>query len=437
MIDTFFGAYRNASDTRFGWFSNVSALAIVGSAITITGPAHAQELLGENDDIGANLSEYEPVPVRIGPFEVFPRIDAELEYNDNVFAADGKELDDFIVSIVPAIVAQDRREDRVITFGLLAGVDKYLRNTFDTQFRGRASAEARWGLGTGTRPFVSAMVRQNNSRGQLEDEARFVAQPVKITTLEANGGLARDFGRFTGTAEATVVGTSFDGTFAINGDLVNIGLRDYQSYTGRLQLAYSRSDNQRVFGEIILLKQNFDSVGADGQVLPGTLGLNRSSEGFRIQAGYSRRLTQLLSFTGRVGYLRQSFDAPEIGVVGGVAFEGELDWRPTALTQVRASALRAIDQRNNPLLAGALRTEFAGGIDHELLRNLSLFANARFAFVELREADDTVTEWNANAGARYRFDRNWSLAGQIERFQRDSLFDFSQNRAIISVRYNY
>ena len=413
-----------------------AAAAGICAGALFSGSASAQVLNDDLGRIGANLSEFDPVPIRVGTFELFPRIDAELEYNDNILATDLAVVDDVVLSFVPAVIARDRRPDREILIGLQAGADFYLGNTFNNQFRGEANGAVRLGLGTGTRPFFGVEISRNNSRGQPDDDVRLVAQPITVSRLETNAGIERDFNRFTGIVEATARLVSYDGAFNIDGRAFDVGFRDNRIYEGRAQLSYSRSDNQRVFVEAIFNDQSFNGVSNDPN-LPINLRQDRSSSGFRLQAGYARQLTNLLRLRLRAGYLRQDFDSPAFGTVSGVSFDGDIAWRPTPLTIVNAGLRRSIDQRTNPLFSGGLRTEAWFAVEHELLRNMTLTGRGRYGWVDDISTVDTVTEYNIAAGARYRLDRHWSLAVNVERFERNELFPFEQNRAILSARYNF
>lgn len=405
-------------------------------APVVTDPLAAQSGANSLDRIGANKSEYSPVPLQWNGFEIFPRVDVELEFNDNIFATDLNPAEDLIVSVVPSLTARDRRENRELIVRAQLGIDTYLDQTIDEQFRGILEGRARLGLGTLTRPYFGASVRRNNSRGQLDDSLRFVAQPIEITQIRTNLGVERDVGPFTATIEGDATSYSYNSTSDVQGNDLAFGFRDNRIFNVRTQLAYSQSDNQRIFVELALNEQNFDGGGLVAG-LPSNVLLDRSSSGYRAQIGYQRRLTNLLDFTVRAGYLRQNFDVASFGSVEGISLESDLTWRPTPLTFLNFRALRAIDQQLNPLFSGGLRTEISSNVEHELLRNMTLAAGGRYSWIDIGQGFETIKEWNAYVAARYRFDRHWSLGLQAERFQRDDTFGFEQNRAILSARYNF
>ncbi|MGB3472819.1 MAG: outer membrane beta-barrel protein [Erythrobacter sp.] len=411
-------------------------VAAVLAASTSGTPLAAQNNNNSLNRIGSNESEYAPVPLRWNGFEIYPRIDVELEFNDNIFATDVNPAEDFVVSVVPALTARDRIEDREIVVRAQLGIDTYLDQTIDEQFRGILEGRARLGLGTLTRPYFGASFIRNNSRGQLDDSLRFVAQPIEITQIRSNLGVERDFGPITATLEGDATSFSYSSATDVQGNDLAFGFRDNRIFNVRTQLAYAQSDNQRIFVEVALNQQDFDGPGISTG-LPADSLVDRSSSGYRVQVGYQRRLTNLLDLTARAGYLRQNFDDPTFGSVEGLSLEGDLTWRPTPLTFINLRALRAIDQQINPLFSGGLRTEISANVDHELLRNMTLAAGGRYSWIDLGEGFSTIREWNAFLAARYRFNRHWSLGLQAERFQRDDVFGFEQNRAILSARYNF
>src|SRR3990170_5356431 len=285
--------------------------------------------------------EYRQEPIRVGAFEIFPSVETEIEYNDNIFATDAAKREDAGLSISPAITARDQRSDRELFVRARAGVETYLDGTFDTQAFGSLEGRARFGLGTLTRPFFGAEIRHNSTQnGSAEDEFRYVAQPIKTTTIRGNAGLQRDFGRITAEIEGRANRTQFDGSFVLENVEYDASFRDYESYSGRAQLSYSRSGNQRIYVSIDVNQQEFGPPPFD-PALPAILLIDRSSYGYRAEIGFSRQVTDLLLLDGRIGYLRQNYDDPTIPTVSGLSFQGSALYNPTPLTTLRVTALRA------------------------------------------------------------------------------------------------
>ncbi|MDT0574573.1 outer membrane beta-barrel protein [Croceicoccus sp. F390] len=400
--------------------------------------------VAQAQDIGENTGRssggptgYEPVPFYVGQFQVFPQIDGQIEYNDNIRGSEIAAVDDFIVSITPAIFAEDRRADREIFLSGRLGFDTYLQGSRNDQLRGELKGRYRGGLGSLTKPFGSFEISANNSQSRTEDDdLRDLAQPITVTTLRANGGLEQIFGPLIGTVEADFSSADYSGTILVGGDEVEMNFRDNVRYVGRVQLAYQRSQNQRIFVEAIFNK--FDFEGAAPELdLPANLGLDRSSSGVRLQAGFRREVTRLVSVIAKVGYLQQSFEDPRLSSISGLSFEGNAELNPTPLTRIELSALRAIDQSANPLLTGRLRTQFSTRLQHELRRDIVLSASARYARITRQSLDQDVAEWEVAGTARYRLTPQWSLALRGEHFERDQAFAFAQNRVMTSVRYNF
>ncbi len=381
--------------------------------------------------------EYGQEPIRIGGIEIFPSFDIDAEYNDNIFGSSQLKSDDVVFSVSPAVTVFDRRADRDVTLRARAGVDVYASGSYDPQFFGSLDGSARLRKGTITRPYFGAGISRNSSRGRSDSEDfLFVAQPVSITTLRANAGVERDFGPFTADIEARGTRTQFDGNFRFNNQIIDVGFRDYNVYSGRAQLSYSQSPNQRLYVSVEANKQDFASPVLTPGV-PAFLLTNRSSDGYRIEVGIARQVTDLILLDARIGYLKQNFDDPAIGSTSGLAFQASATYNPTALTTIKATALRAVDNSSNPLSAGLVRTEFQLRVDHELRRNVILTGTARYGLLNQSILGGDAKEFSAAAEARYLVNKRWSITARVEHYDRSGFFGFAQKRAKIGVRYNF
>lgn len=400
--------------------------------------AHAQNVPLQGASVfDRTQPEYRQEPVRWGSLDIFPSIQLDTEYSDNVFAAPAAPADDIVLSVAPSVIVREQRADRDLFIQAKVGVETYASGTIDDQLLGSLEGRLRLRQGRLTRPYVSFGIARNTTRGRdAVDDFLFIAQPIAVTSYRSGIGLERDFGPFTLDVEGRAARTQFDGDIVFQNQLLDVGFRDFENYIGRAQFSYSQSPNQRIFVSFEANRQNF-SEPSENSALPEFLGLDRSSDGYRAEVGLARQVTDLLMVDARVGYLQQSFDDPTLRSASGVSLQASAAYNPTPLTTIRATAVRAVDTTSNPLSAGLVRTEASFRIDHELLRNLVVTATGRVARFDQNEIGADATEWTAALETRYLLNRRWVITSRFEHFERDGFFGFSQNRFKISLRYRF
>lgn len=380
--------------------------------------------------------EYATPPLNLGGFEVSPRIEVQTEYVDNLFASDVVKVDDVILSITPQATIRDRRPDREFRLDLSAGYAMYLDNQVDDRLQMRARGNARFGLGTRTRPFFGGFFQQNDSTNRNFEEFRDTTQPISLTTLGGNAGVEQDFGPLIATAEGRYERTEYSGDDFIAGIPFDSGFRDFSLTSGRFRLAYSVNPAQRVYAQVELNARDYGDV-TGVPTAPGVFVADRSSDGVTVRVGYARQITELLLLDVSAGYLRQDFDDPAFAAISTASFDANLFYSPSALTRLQLRASRTIDETVNPFFSGLLRTEFAVAIEHELRRNLVLSAEARYTVIDAGETAGEGEEYRLSAQARYFVSPRWSLRGRAEHFSRSGVFEGSQNRLMVAAMYNF
>lgn len=380
--------------------------------------------------------EYSTPPLTVGAFEISPRIEAQVEFFDNLFASDLLDVDDVVTAIKPSVAIADRRSDREIRLNLATGFETYLNGQASDRFQASATGRARFGIGTLTRPFFAFEMRLNDSGSLSLSESGNIAQPLRVFSAGANGGLEREFGPFVARLEGRYKTNSYNGDIVVNGARFDGSFRDYDVYGGRARLAYSVNPAQRIYVEARFDRFDY-AVANNPPAFPAFFLRDRSADNFSVRAGYERQITELLQIDVNAGYAQQLYDDPVQPRIRAFSFEANAYYSPTPLTRLRLQALRSIDDTVNPLFSSFLRTEAALYVEHELRRNVVLTAQGRYSTFAAGGGVRLGDEYQVSAGARYFISPRWSLRVRGEHFERTGVFPGSQNRGLLGVVYNF
>ncbi len=380
--------------------------------------------------------EFTAAPIRAGGLDLTPTIDVSAEYNDNIFFQSLDPTGGFVTSVDLGLVGRDVRPDRAITLRLVAGYDAYLEHSNENRLNLLASADARWGLGTRTRYHVGGEVNRADERRRDITSFTDSPDPVTYTSLRANAGLEQDFGPIRASLDANARSVMYDGSIVIGEQTVDLGFRDFEVYGAQGRVSYSAGGSQRIYLQVSADDRNYARLAAAPEI-PETFSLDRSSQGLRIEGGFSHQISELLFVDLRAGYLTQDFADPALPTVEGLAFEGNLLWNVTPLTSFELAGARRVDETVDPNLSGLVRTEVSGRVDHELLRNLILTLNGQYAHLSQVGSTSNFDEWAAGFSVQYLVNRKWALTLDTDHFERSSTFSIKQNRIVTGLRFSF
>ncbi len=408
-----------------------AALCVPVSAVSAQSDRQAQSVAERN------APEFSSEPIPVGNFQMFPSINLDVEYNDNIFATNANERDDAIISLRPDVLLVDRRNDRETRINAFANIRQFVDTSSENAEQFGLNASTRRGIGTGFEYNLGVRAERNfEQRRDIDSFDVATSEAIAFTNLVANAGVAKEFGPLRLSFDGRVRAVRFEGDIDVGGTVFDLSFRDLETYRGTVRASFARSRDQRFYVQGSIDKRDTQLAPLFEEFVVVDF-IDRSSDGFRLEAGYGQQLTELLYLDVRAGYLQQNFDDPSLNTIDGLSFQADVLWNVTPLTSVLFSALRQVDETLNPRFTGLLRTEGRVQVEHELLRNLVLTGRVGYADLNLGNSDQDGRRWNVGLLADYRLDRNWSFLIEANYFDRTGLNVFTQNSVSASVRYSF
>ena len=378
--------------------------------------------------------DYQAAGIPVGSLTFFPKIEGDIEYNDNIYATSTGEVSDEIFRIKPQAMLESNWSRHFVDLYGSATANEYANHTTENT--------TDWDLGSDGRLDIV--------RGS---DLRIGAEASKLTVPRTSAGSPFDALR--------PVQYYYDAAYLIAEREVN---RIKMSFKGD----WDRYDYFNVpaigGGTIIETDQNHDQFDADGRVdyalspatawfaeldgnwrpyhLPGILTPARTSNGITALTGANFEITNLIRGEIGVGYLRQDYQSAAYKTVGGLALRGKLEWFPTELTTVTVTGTRSVQDAAVLGAGGYLTTDFGAQVDHELLRNVILTADATYGHDTYNGVDRTDNRYTAGISATYLLNRRVGLnAGYVYFKQTSSGVDhggtFAVNRLMAGVVLQY
>lgn len=370
---------------------------------------------------GQEVGPYDPLGIRAGPFLIYPSLSVAEVYDDNVFATDNNTDDDLITLIEPQVRAESNFSRHRLGFTAGSQVAFHINEEDEDYQDFFVSTDGR--LDITRQNFVNAelqFARDHTDRDDPEDEG----DRDELEELDRYGGevsFTQLFNRLNFRLTGRAIRTAFDSADQADRDLV--------SYDALFRTGFFVSPRINTFVQGLYNIQDRDRS-------EDFNGFDRDSEGWGLSAGAAVDLTNLLVGEFSVGYRRQSFDEDDFDDEDGIGYDIDLTWTPTLLTTVGLRGGGDFRPTQQDEAESNFRSTVGLGVQHELLRNVLLAANADYTRDEFSGVDRTDDTIAVGAGASYLLNRNFSVDAGYTFTKRWSDFDdeeFDRNRVRIGV----
>jgi hypothetical protein len=408
---------------------------LLGAVLTLAGGAAARAQSVGNELAGADQATdnfrrdrnvsvlerphpgYEALGVNLGGFMLWPKVTALTEYNDNVFATGLDQVDDVVFQVKPQLTLTSDWPRHWFQAHASGTINRFASETDQNSNDYSFGADGRLDiLRTAHLTGGLDVSRLTEPRTSAGTEGQPAPVQYRQTTVYVSGD--RTFNRL--KLSGRLQWTKYD-YLEIAGNFPQQDQdRQVTVVTGRAD--YAVTPDTAVFVEITGNDRNYrlsSSPLVDGApVFPGFV--NRDAKGVGGLVGANFDIAALVRGEIGVGYQRQDYKDDVFHDYSGLGARAKVEWFPTQLTTVTATATRSVE---DAALAGAssyLSTNLGLRVDHELLRNLIVSATGTFGDDDYRGIDRQDKRVGAGLSASYLMNRRVGLTVAYNHFKNDS-----------------
>ena len=346
--------------------------------------------------------ELDPLGVHAGGFFIYPHLGLQEFYNDNIFATDSNEEDDFITLISPRVDVTSDWTRHAFDLYAKAAIARYADQTdedfedFSVGTNGRLDITQRAKLRAGV-----SYDRLHEGRGSPDDVGgRTALEPTLFDVGSVFLTYQQWLGRFLLESGGEVYRLAYDNVGTEAGGIIINDDRDRSLYAGHLKMGYEFMPGYTAFARGEVDYRQYDDLCCRGALF------DRDSDGYLIEVGTDFDVTAVLFGDVAIGYRSQDYDDPRFDTIGDVAGRASLTWNPTGLTTVSALITRGeVIETTQSASAAIFNTEGRVTVDHELLRNLLLRAVVSVSDDDFQDVDRSDTYVRAGFGAKYLMNR--------------------------------
>lgn len=406
------------------------AVATAGESVAQSSIAAAQrqsvDMFARDRGVGVReraRPEYEALGVGAGAFTIFPKLQLDAEYNDNVFASETDKQDDFVFRIRPEVSAESdwsRHSFQAYARSLISrNADFDSENTADWTVGARGRLDVVRGSSVSAGAEYGHLTEPRTSTNTAQSSA----EPIEYDLASAYLGAVRAKGRLRVSGRADVRSWDYEDGLTAAGDVIDQSARNRTNFSLAGRVDYALSPATAVFGMITGNERDYDSDAT-------TTTPPRDSSGYEALVGVNFELGAVSRGEVAAGYISQSYDNAAYTDIDGFGGRAQLEWFPTELTTVTANVSRTIEDAGIIGSAGYLSSEVGGRIDHELLRNLILSGQLSYSKDDYNVVDRDDQRVNASVAATYLLNRNYGVTTTL------SYLDLSSDGAVAGPSYD-
>lgn len=365
--------------------------------------------------------ELDPLGIRTGAFLIFPELSIDEIYNDNIFAENGDETDDFITAVRPEVSIESNWARHAFAVAGGGEFGFYAQNSDENYQDWFGAANGRLDVSRDVALYLGGgAARRHEVRGTSEDTGG--SEPTVYYEYNAFGRYDQDFDRIGLTVDAIFDRVDYTNTPAEGpGDVLNHD-RDRNVYSTPVRLGFEINPDYEAFVRLSPNVRRYDQT-------PDDSGIDRDSWGYTAAGGLSVDFGGITFGEIYAGYLQQFYDDDDLDNVSAPTFGGALTWNATTLTTLNLAVERSVIETTATGASAYISTSGELTVDHELLRNVILTAGGAVTNNDYEGINRTDWFYIANAGARYLLNRNLYLsAGYLFRHRTsDEVNNFDQN----------
>lgn len=418
------------------------ATALIGLLIADAGffglsrPAAAQTVAPGPDVAARTHPQYDPIGQAVGSFRLFPAVTIGVDATDNYRATETVRVSDLVLSVRPtfdlrsqwarhrvdanAYVQQTvhpaHGSENALTFGA------HTRGEFDVsratrltaELSGQSEVESRGDLGS----FQAATGPVRYHHGSLSLAAAHTRGEV---TLRAQTGLDRyDY------SDAQLVG----------GATLDQDYRDFRNIFVEGGATYAWRGGVGLVASVRHESLKYDVRPGHADFLNG-VDIDRGSAGVVFRMGVTLEASRLISATLQVGYQRRNYRDTRLRDADGFSYSADVLWSPTALTSVRLTAARSIQDGASTAVAGYTRNDVKLAVNHELYRNVLVTGDLGYNHFEPNGPGNGGNEYAVGLSSRYLVNRVVSFSAGLRHVRRESAspgLRYAATRATVSLR---
>jgi hypothetical protein len=325
------------------------------------------------------IGNYDAKGVAVGSFRLFPDIEFNEVYNDNIYATPTGQAATgaFVQLIKPTLDLRSDWSNHMLNmfargnFGFYS-VDSVSNNYQDLSagFDGRIDIQRGWNTYGGF-----SFSRKHEDRGGPNTVTSGFS-PTVFNQISGNVGYYQEFNRLNVRLDARVDNYNyFDNGLNPSSGVIQNDDRDRTEWREAARFGYEFSPGYQVWVRGSLNQRRYDRV-------PDDTGFDRNSTGWDAVGGVTVDLGGITSFEAFVGYLQQNYEDPRLQSIQTPQFGLTGYWNPIRELMVKPFVRRTIEDTALTTAVSYISTGVGTDVTYSLRPNIQIDAHGDYSIAD-------------------------------------------------------
>lgn len=381
-----------------------------------------------------NFPEWQPRGLMLGTVMVFPSIELEGEYTDNLYGTHNNTRDDYAMTTRGQVLARMGKDRFHLNAGLGLEAIRYAQEEDENVENFSIGVDGDYEAHSDLKLFYSARYDDFHAKRNDNLSFEFTRKPLNIKHSEIEGGATYTFNRLGLTTTGRYKTKRYENDLSLNTNaLVVKDDADANTIEGEVKLSYEFPVNHvasvaATVGQSDYLRLSYND--ATGQYS----GVNRDSDYYGVSAELESDYKGIVSTKFNLGYIMQNYDDATLDDISTMRGSAQATWNMTQLTTLGLKLYRDVIE-DNDVVQGAVATGFGLSLDHELRRNVILKAGFDLVQRDFEGSNREDDIKRARAGFLYKITPHFHLDGEYSHgTQETNIPDNSYDENVVMLR---
>lgn len=338
-------------------------------------PPQRQDRPDTRSPVARAAENYDPKGVAVGSFRLFPELELDQIYNDNIYASQSKTAS-FIEQIKPTLDLRSDWSVHQLNFFAKGGIGLYSLDSSKNSFYdvslgtdGRFDIQRDWNAYGGF-----SWNKRHEERGAPNTVTNSDFAVTEYNQIIANLGYFQKFNRFSVRADGRLDNYIYfnNGLGPAQGVITN-PQRDRNEFREALRLGYEMFPGYEVWVRGTMNQRSYFQL---------TNGIDRSSYGYSIVGGILFDLGGITSIEAFAGYMQQTFYAWQFQDVSVPTFGLAGYWNPIRELWIKPFVRRTVDDSSLTTSAAFISTSAGVAVNYNMRPNIRLDAGADYSIAD-------------------------------------------------------
>lgn len=434
---------RCSTNKAAGGFRQLLALGIIISSapsafaqsggVPTVGPAPRIERA--DDRTTYERDAYKPLGIRLGSFLLFPTLEADETFNDNIYAtsaATGRTAS-FVQLLKPSLELRSQWSVHELNLFARSGFGFYSADASQDFQDVSVGATGRLDIQRDWNVYGGASFTHGHEELGTPNTISGTFQPSFYNQTTANLGYYQAFRALSVRLDGRLDNYNFfnNGQGPSQGFILNTD-RNRTEFRETLRVGYEFSPGYQIWTRGGLNQRVYATV-------PDSFGLNRNSNGWEVLGGIAIDFGGITSLEAFAGYLQQNYVSGQFSTISAATFGLTGYWNPVRELWVKPFVRRTVDDSSLSNAASYLNTAFGLDVTYDARPNIRVEGHGDYSIADYSAVSVGNGRYDQyytfRVGVLYQPTRNFYVGPQYQFIHRTSnQFNSDYDQNVVMLR---